>query len=57
MSDMPPVSYIPLQATLQEVLTAHEAIRQGVATHAEKETARRLAKRHELAAENRLAGK
>lgn len=56
MSDLPPVSYIPLTATLQDVLTAHEAIRAGIATHAEKEHGRRLQARRELQAADRLRG-
>jgi hypothetical protein len=57
MAELPPTSYIALNVPLQDVLSAHDKLREGIATHAEKEKARRQQARRELAAQRRLEGK
>jgi hypothetical protein len=57
MAQLPPTSYIALNVPLQAVLSAHDKLREGIATHAEKEKSRRDQTRRELAAQRRLEGK
>lgn len=48
------VHFHNLEAMLRKVMSAHAAVMEGIATHAEKERARRQAQYHALEARNRL---
>lgn len=54
MAEIPEPEHIVLADHLTRVLTAHEAVTAGIATHAQKETAARDKRRQEAAAERKL---
>jgi hypothetical protein len=57
MPDLPSVSYASLQDALQSAVSAHQAVSEGIGTHAQREAARKDKRRRELEAQNRLEGK
>jgi hypothetical protein len=54
MYDIPPPVHVNLASHLERVLTAAEAVRAGIATHAQKHEADRTARRERLTAEARV---
>lgn len=54
MTDIPEPEHVVLASHLTPVLTAHEAVAKGIATHAQKETARRDERRREAEAMRKL---
>lgn len=54
MAIIPEPEHINLETHLTRVITAHEAVKLGIATHAQKEHAARDEKRRELEAERKL---
>ncbi len=55
MTDMPKVRKATLAAVSRELLTATEAVQEGIATHAEKHTASRRAAHARLEETRKLA--
>ena len=54
MSDIPKVPAAALQAAMRETLHASRAVKQGIATHAEKHAAQRHAAHAKLEADRKL---
>ncbi len=54
MVDLPKKGYVNLVAAMEKVVSAHEAVIQGVATHAQKESAARQAANHKRDADRAL---
>lgn len=54
MEPKPP--YINLKKQVQKAISAHEAVHEGIATHAEKETASREEAMHKLRAGRGVTG-
>lgn len=54
MSDIPEPEHVVLANHLGRVVTAHDAVAAGIATHAQKETARRDEARRKLEAQRKL---
>jgi hypothetical protein len=54
MADLPPTEYQDMQVALRSVISAHQAVSQGIATHAEKERLARDQRRAELEAQRKL---
>ena len=54
MADMPKPAYTNLAAAMKTVMSAHAAVREGIATHGQKHTEERRKTRERLAAERKL---
>ena len=54
MTDIPKIPFTPLDASIRKVVSAHTAVTQGIATHAEKEHARRQAHHAKMHSETPL---
>jgi hypothetical protein len=54
MADLPKMPYIDLLGAMKKVLSAHEAVQLGIATHAQKEADRKQQQYHKLEASKRL---
>lgn len=54
MTDLPKMPYIDLIKSLRKVRSANEAVREGIATHAELERAARDERYHKLESERPL---
>ena len=46
MAELPKRGYVNLAEAMRKVVSAHQAVTDGIATHAEKETAARQAANH-----------
>lgn len=57
MTDIPTIKKVTLSAPARELLTATEAVRQSIATHAEKHVAARREIRAKLEETRKLQGK
>lgn len=55
MADMPNMPYVKLDKAIGEVVSAHTAVREGVATHIQKEQARRQEEHHKAEEAQRMA--
>lgn len=56
MADIPTPQFADLTAIARDVISAHEAISEGIATHAEKHHAAQEQQRVKLEADRRLTG-
>lgn len=54
MADIPNPEHVNLATHLEKVATAAEAVREGIATHAQKHEADRTARRERMAAEAKV---
>ncbi len=54
MANTTPIPYISLHDHMAKVVSAHQAVMAGIATHAEKERARRQEAYHKMVAERPL---
>ena len=54
MSELPKPTYQKLEAAMRGVVSAHVAVAEGIATHAEKEQVRRQAAYHKAESEQAL---
>ncbi len=54
MENPAPAPYINLHDQMAKVVSAHQAVMEGIATHAEKEQARRQEAYHKMVAERPL---